>query len=302
MAPMKVILNPAAGKGRGARIEGLLQRHLLENQINFELERTTGPEHATELASKAARDGFETVVAVGGDGTSNEVVNGLIMAANGANTTALGLIPVGSGSDFAYAMGVPSDLDAACHHLANSGTRQVDAGRVSLKGAAPRYFDNTVGVGFDAIVTYEALKVKRLRGMALYLPVVLKTVFLYGKAPVVTIEYDEESLTLPAMMVCTGNGSREGGGFFVTPNAVPDDGQFDLCIVRELGRFATLSMIPLFMKGTHVDREPVTMARTGKVMISSPDDLIIHVDGEVLCTDGHELEIEILPGRLTVRS
>jgi len=302
MEPMKVILNPTAGKGRGARIEGELQRYLLENKLAFDLARTSARGHATELAAQAASDGYETVVAVGGDGTSNEVVNGLLAAADGAHTAALGLIPVGSGSDFAYSLGVPTDLEAACRHLAKSSIRAVDAGRVTLDGAAPRYFDNTVGVGFDAIVTYEALKVKRLRGLALYLPVVLKTVFLYGKAPNVTIEHDAASLSLPAMMVCTGNGSREGGGFFVTPDARPDDGLFDVCIVRELGRLATLSMIPLFMKGTHTDRDPVKMIRTKRLKVSSPDELIIHVDGEMLCTDGHELEIELLPGRLRVRS
>jgi YegS/Rv2252/BmrU family lipid kinase len=298
---MKVILNPAAGRGRGAKIEGELQRYLLENGLEFDLERTSAPGHAAELASRAASEGFETVVAVGGDGTSNEVVNGILSADGAGAAPALGLVPVGSGCDFAYAMGVPSDLGDACNRLANGTLRQVDTGRVSLDGGAPRYFDNTVGVGFDAIVTYEALKVKRLRGMALYLPVVLKTVFLYGKSPMVTLEHDAESVTLPAMMVCTGNGSREGGGFFVTPNAEPDDGMFDVCIVRELGRLSTLSMIPRFMNGSHVDRGPVTMLRTRKLKISSPDNLIAHVDGEMLCTDGHELEIELFPRSLQVR-
>jgi diacylglycerol kinase family enzyme len=176
----------------------------------------------------------------------------------------------------------------------------VDVGRVAVPGQPPRYFDNTVNVGFGGIVTLEALKVKRLRGMALYLPVVLKTIFL-AQNPRVTVEYDGQELVLPAVMVCVANGPREGGGFFCAPNAQPDDGLLDLCIVREISRVAMLGLVPHFMKGTHVDREPVTMGRAQQVTISSPDDLVAHVDGEMLCTNAHRIEFELLPGRLRVR-
>lgn len=302
MSAMKLILNPVAGRGRGARVEQTLRRHLADTGVAFDLVRTSGPGHATQLAMEAARDGSQLVVAIGGDGTTNEVVNGLMQAADGGTTRTLGVIPVGSGSDFAHAIGMPPDLESACRRLVEGERRLVDVGRVELEGERPRYFDNTVGVGFDAIVTYEALKVKRLRGLALYLPVVLKTVFLYGRAPVVTVAYDGQELHLPAMMVCVGNGSREGGGFFVTPDAQIDDGLFDLCVVRELGRLDTMRLIPSFMKGTHVGREPVTMARARRITVSSPDPLIVHVDGEMLCTDGHKLDIEIMPGMLAVLS
>jgi diacylglycerol kinase family enzyme len=103
------------------------------------------------------------------------------------------------------------------------------------------------------------------------------------------------------VMVCVANGPREGGGFFCAPNAQPDDGLLDLCIVREISRVAMLGLVPHFMNGTHVDHEPVTMGRAQQVTISSPDDLVAHVDGEMLCTDAHRIEFELLPGRLRVR-
>ncbi len=302
MSAMKLILNPVAGRGHAAGVEQPIRRYLADAGVAFDLVRTRAPGHATELAMQAAQEGSQLVVAVGGDGTTNEVVNGLMQAADGGTTSTMSVIPVGSGSDFAHAIGMPRDLESACRRLVEGERRLVDVGRVELEGEQPRYFDNTVGVGFDAIVTYEALKVKRLRGLALYLPVVLKTVFLYGKAPAVTVAYDGEELRLPAMMVCVGNGSREGGGFFVTPDAKIDDGLFDLCVVRELGRLATMRLIPYFMKGTHVGREPVTMTRARRIAVSSPDPLIVHIDGEMLCTDGHKLDIEIIPGSLAVRS
>ncbi len=301
MTAIKIILNPIAGRGYGAKIEAELRRLLKAEGLNFDLVRTQRPWHAAELAERAAHDGFETIVAAGGDGTSNEVVNGLMAASQNGTTPAMGIIPVGSGSDFANTMGIPPDLNGACRRLARGQVQTVDVGRVTLPGQPPRYFDNTVNVGFGGIVTREARKIKWLRGTALYLPVVLKTVFIYHKAPPVTIEYDEQTLTLRTLMVTVANGSREGGGFFVAPDAQPDDGLFDLCIVHEIGRLAMLGLIPHFLKGTHVDRETITMSCARRVTLSSPDDLIAHVDGEMLCTDAHRIEFEIFPRRLRVR-
>ena len=300
MGAIKIILNPAAGRGYGAKAEFELRQHLEAEGLDFDLVRTVGPWLAADLAELAVCVGFEVVVAAGGDGTTNEVVNGLMSASENGLSGTLGIIPVGSGSDFAHTVGVPAGLQGACRRLARGQTRVVDVCRVTVQDQPPRYFDNTVNVGFGGIVTVEALKVKRLRGMALYLPVVLKTIFL-AQNPRVTIEYDDQELALSAVMICVGNGPREGGGFFCTPDAQPDDGLLDLCIVREISRTAMLGLIPHFMKGTHVGREPVTMARARRVTISSPDDLVAHMDGEVLCTDAHRIACEILPGQLQVR-
>jgi len=301
MKPIKVILNPIAGRGYGAKVEPELRRLMEAEGLEFDLVHTARPWHAAELAEQAAGEGFETIVAAGGDGTFNEVVNGLMAASEDGATATMGIIPVGSGSDFANTMSVPPDLRKACHRLAHGQVRVVDVGRVTLPGQPSRYFDNTINVGFGGVVTIEALKIKRLRGIALYLPVVLKVIFLYHKALSVTIEYDGQKLALPAMMIGIANGPREGGGFYIAPQAQPDDGLFDLCIVHEISRLAMLGLVPHFMKGTHVGREPITMAQARRVTISSPDDLVAHMDGEVLCTDAHRIECEILPRRLRVR-
>jgi YegS/Rv2252/BmrU family lipid kinase len=301
MGPIKIILNPIAGRGYGAKVEAALRGMLEEEGVDFELVRTRGPAHAPELAEQAVRDGFEVVVAAGGDGTTHEVVNGLMAASGGKEAGTLGVIPIGSGSDFANTVGVPPDLQGACRRLARGTVRIVDVGLVRLPGEPARYFDNTVNIGFGGVVTIESRKIKRLRGMALYLPVVLKTVFLLHQTPRVVIEYDDQEIALSALMVCVCNGSREGGGFFVAPQAQPDDGLFDLCITGEVSRLGMLRLIPHFMRGTHVDRDPVTMARAKRVRITSPDSLVAHVDGEILCTDGREIEFEILPRILRVR-
>jgi diacylglycerol kinase (ATP) len=299
MGPIKIILNPIAGRGHGARSESTIRRLLDTEGVEYDLVLSERPGHAIELAERAAKDGFEVVVAAGGDGTTHEVVNGLLAASQDNVAGTLGVIPVGSGSDFANTVGVPPDLEAACQRLVHGQVRLVDVCRVKVDNQPPRYFDNTANVVFGGIVTLEARKVKWVRGMALYLPVVLKTIFL-SQAPQVTIEYDDQKLSMKALLICVANGPREGGGFFCTPDAQPDDGLFDVCIVREISRLAMLGLVPHFMDGTHVDRESVTMARTRRILISSPDDLIAHVDGEMLCTEAHRLEFDILPQRLRV--
>ena len=317
MGRTKIILNPIAGRGYAAKAEPEIRRMLEAEQLDFEMELTAGPGHAVELAKQAVQDGFDLIVAAGGDGTTHEVMNGLMASANdsdqgqgkshgqgqgpGRVVGTLGILPLGSGCDFANTVGVPSELLPACRRLVDGQDRIVDVVQVTLPGQEVRYFDNTLNIGFGGTVTREARKIKYLRGMALYLPVVLKTVFLYLNAPRVTIQTDDEELKLPVVMVSIANGSREGGGFFVAPSALPDDGILDLCIVRKIGRLAMLGLIPHFMKGTHVGNESVIMMNARRVRISSPDDLIAHIDGEMLCTDAHQIDFEIMPGRLRVR-
>ncbi len=303
MRPIKIILNPTAGRGYGARAEPELHRLLALEGVQYELVLTKAPWHAAELAQDAAGDGFDIVVAAGGDGTAHEVANGLMTATdNGRQGSILGIIPIGSGSDFANTVGVPSDIAGACRRLAKGEPRLVDVGRITLPGTNghSRYFDNTVNVGFGGVVTVEARKIRRLRGIPLYLLAVLKTVFLYHKAPQITIDYDGKQRSLASLMICVANGPREGGGFLVAPEAQPDDGLFDVCITSEVSQLQMLGLIPHFMRGTHVGRKPVSMVRARRVVITSEDDLIAHADGEVLCTDSHRIEFELLPRRLAV--
>lgn len=302
MGRIKIILNPIAGRGYGARSEPEIRRFLEAKGADFDLVLTKGFWHAAELAEQAVRDGFDLIVAAGGDGTVHEVVNGMMVTAHddtGGGVGTLGTLPVGSGSDFSHNVGTPSDLPGACQRLIHGQTRVIDIGRVTVDDQPARYFDNTINVGFGGTVTLEARKVKWVRGIALYLPVVLKTIFL-ACSPRMTVKYNDKEITMPMLMVTVGNGAREGGGFFCTPDAEPDDGLLDLCIAEAVGKLTQLSLVPRFMDGSHKDHPAVTMARTQHAVITSPDNLIAHADGEMLCTEAHRLEFEILPQRLRV--
>ena len=310
MTKYKIIVNPTSGRGTGERSIPQIEHTLSEYNLDFDLVRTERPWHAAELAQEAIVSGYDVVVAAGGDGTANEVLNGLMQAGHGRRpapaveegTCAMGILCVGRGNDFAYGMGIPTDLEAGCRALAQDHRRTVDVGRVT-GGLYPqgRYFGNGVGIGFDAVVGFEAVKMTWLTGFPSYIVAVLKTIFLYYKAPLAKIEYDGQTITQPSLMVSIMNGQRMGGGFMMAPEGKPDDGLFDLCIAHEVSRARIFGLVPHFMKGTHVGREPITMAQARRVTISSPDDLVAHMDGEVLCTDAHRIECEILPRRLRVR-
>jgi diacylglycerol kinase (ATP) len=301
MPKYKIIVNPTAGRGTGGRAIPEIERLLNAHGLEFDLVCTERPWHAAELAQESAAAGYDVVVAVGGDGTANEVLNGLMHAKEaGANTAAMGILCVGRGNDFAYGMSIPPDLDRGCGVLAQGHRRTVDVGKV-VGGLYPqgRYFGNGVGIGFDAVVGFEAVKMTWLSGFPSYIVAVLKTVFLYFRAPLTKIEYAEQTITQPSLMISIMNGRRMGGGFYMAPEGKPDDGAFDLCIAREVSRARIFSLIPHFLKGTQATQEPIRMLQARRVVVTAVEGVLpAHADGETLCVEGQRLVVELLPGQI----
>jgi len=302
MPKLKIIVNPNSGRGEGLRsipqIEACLQAHALD----YDLVQTERPWHAAELAQQAVLDGFDIVVAAGGDGTANEVLNGLMQAKHAGSQAAMGVLPVGQGNDFAFGMGIPQYLESACQVLADQQRRTIDVGRVS--GALypqGRYFGNGIGVGFDAVVGFEALKLTRLHGFPAYLVAALKTIFLYFQAPKVRLDLDGESLTVSALMVSVMNGRRMGGGFMMAPDGDPEDGLFTLCIAQEVSKLGILKLIPRFLAGTQAEDPAVLFRDSARVQVTALEGVLpTHADGETVSTEGRELLIELLPASLEV--
>jgi diacylglycerol kinase (ATP) len=304
MHTYRIIVNPTAGGGAGERAIPTIEQLLRGYGLDFDLVRTGRPWHAAELAQQACRDGYAVVVAVGGDGTANEVLNGLMQAREqGAGEgTAMGVLAVGRGNDFAFAAGVPAGLEAGCRALAQGQRRSIDVGRV-VGGLYPqgRYFGNGVGIGFDAVVGFEALKLKRLHGFPCYIVAALKTIFLYYHAPLVRIAYDGEAIEQPSLLVSVMNGRRMGGGFMMAPDSSPDDGLLDLCIGAQVSRARIFLLMLRFMKGSQATHPAIKTGRGRRVVVTALEGaLAAHADGETLCTEANELDIEILPARLQV--
>jgi len=295
-----LIINPIAGRGNGARMAPRIQELLDGHGLDYDLVYTERVGHAIELARQAAA-AYDAVVVASGDGTANEVLNGLMQARlAGEGTPAMSILSVGRGNDFAFGMGIPSDLEAACQALALDQRRTVDVGRV-VGGLYPqgRFFGNGVGIGFDAVVGFEAAKMTRLSGYPSYLVAVLKTAFLYYKAPRVAIDYNGDIVTLSTLMVSVMNGRRMGGGFMMAPQGRPDDGLLDLCIARQVSIPRIFALIPHFIRGTQASQEPIQTGRTDRLVVTALEGVLpAHADGETLCTEGKRLEIELLPAQI----
>lgn len=303
MSKMIVIVNPNANRGDSQHQIDAGLKALSRSELDFDIQLTERRGHATELAEEAARAGVGVIVAAGGDGTVHEVANGILKAAEGAEgvaQTTLGVLPIGSGNDFAWGMGMDRGLEDAMDRLRRGHTRTIDVGYIETDTEPPRYFLNIVGAGFDADVNVEAHKIKRLRGFLIYLVAVLKTLFVHYRTPHVTIRYDDEVLAFPMFMTLIANGPRLGGGFLAAPQASQDDGIFDLCIAHDLGRFEALPVIPKIMKGEHMGHPKVTMARSQSVTIESPEGFASEADGEMAGYKIHEMKVSVIPQRLRV--
>jgi YegS/Rv2252/BmrU family lipid kinase len=298
-----LIANPTSGRGAGLKAVEPVSRALTEAGVSFEAVVTQRPWHAAELAAAAGSQGWEAVVAVGGDGTANEVLNGLMQIPI-ERRPAMGIIPVGRGNDFAFGMGVPQGIAASVPLVIAARKRRIDVGKVT-GGLYPqgRYFGNGIGIGFDAVVGFEALKLAPLSGFASYIVAALKTISLYDRGPRLRIELDDRTMVQETLMVSVMNGRRMGGGFHMAPKGDPGDGLFDVCIAGQVTRGRILSLIPHFLKGDQEGQPAITTLRVKRVHVTAEvGTLPAHADGETLCVDGHELLAEIVPAQIEVLS
>lgn len=295
-----VILNPAAGKGSGAEAHQALKQTLEATHLDFTLVLTSGPGDATRLARQAAEDGYDVVAAAGGDGTMNEVLNGLMLARqDGKKNVCLAVLPVGRGNDFAFGFGAPTTWQEGCRALAANRRRVMDVGWVA-GGDYPegRFVGNGVGIGFDTVVGFVAAKT-RLRGMTAYLYSALKTLALYYRAPRLRIRMDDGEIVEPTLMLSIMNGRRMGGTFLMAPESRQDDGLFDLCHVRYLPRLGALALIPRFFNGGQFGHPAVRHFRSRTLEIEALEgSLPVHADGETICEAGQSLKLEMLPAQI----
>lgn len=302
-----VILNPRAGQGN-LRFRDQVTGTLHSAGIAFDLLETTRPGHATELALAARCNGHRLVIAVGGDGTVNEVINGLAQAAaEGETVGTLGLYPIGTGNDFADMVGISRKANRIVQQIAAGRTRHIDLGRATLKSAdqeVVRYFGNNVGLGFEAQVTLESYKIKRIQGAMRYLLAVFRALRNYD-SPQVEVRWERpaggwEERIQPALMVSVGNSRRTGGAFYLTPDASMDDGYLDLAIAKALSTFGILRLLPKVMLAAHRNDPSIEFARSRHITFSCTATVPVHLDGEVIMSDVRQADIELLPGRLEV--
>jgi diacylglycerol kinase (ATP) len=273
-----VVVNPAAGGGRTRRLWPSLRDELHRAGLDFESAETSAPGAAAALARSAAAEGFPLVVAVGGDGTVNEVVDGLTDPVAGPRG-ALGIVMTGRGGDVCRNLGVAADRRLAVRRLAEGRERRVDLGLAAFEGSAARPFLIAAGAGFDAVVA-ERARGRPGPGTLPYVRATLESLAAHRSVRA-AIQVDDDppwSGTVTAAVVA--NGAHFGGGMKIAPAADPADGWLDVVILGDFGRLELLRWLPSVYRGRHLASAKVTTRRGRSIRIEMTPPAPIHLDGE----------------------
>ena len=281
-----VVVNPAACRGGRAGTPAALAAALKAHALPFEMVHTT---RAGEAGSLVAEHGnaFDTVLVCGGDGTIHEVMQSLDLERH-----VLGVVPAGTGNDFAWMNGWPSQVEACVARVAAAEERRVDLG--AWNG---RRFHNSIGLGFEGRVNYESHRIRRLRGPAVYLAAVVRTLARRTPAPL-RLEWGDGRWEGEVFMASVCIGRRVGGAFRLAPLARNDDGLFDLFFAHDIGLPQILALLPRTFNGTHLRSPHVRTLRAAALRIEAPQGIPVHVDGEFVALDVRLLELRCLPGAL----
>ncbi len=295
----KVIINPVAGAGSTGKKWESIRELLTRSGLSFDYGHTDSGGHAAALACEAALSGYRLVVAVGGDGTTNEVVNGLMEA--GVPDVALGIISTGCGSDFVRSLGIPRDYRQACLRLANLHTVRIDVGHIEYQShgvPAKRFFINAAGLGLDGEVVETVLRNPRFcRGTVPYVLGMLRALAAFHNKDV-ALHIDGRSEDIRVCSVVIANGAYFGSGMKVAPEADVGDGHLEVILVGDIGKLELLRAFPRIYKGTHVTHPKVQTQTASEIRIESRERVLIQADGELL---GEVPAIlRILPSSLTV--
>lgn len=281
------IINPNAGKGHASKLKAIIDDCFKDRNEEYIIEVTKAPGHATQIAKAYVDSDIYRVYSVGGDGTLNEVLNGMVNS-----ESSLATIPTGSGNDFLRTIYTGKKIKLKDMILANirGEEKLIDVAKIN-----ERYFINISSVGLDADVVSTARKFKKLpliTGSMAYFMSIIVTI-LQNRRRVLEIEIDEVKFTNNMMLVAAGNGRFYGGGMKALPKADFQDGLLDICLARSMSRRRILSVFPKYMKGEHDSFEEITFRKIKKVVIRAETMFPINADGETFYAK--EVKLEIVP-------
>lgn len=296
----EIIYNPTAGKGTAkGRIDEI--RLLLDSyNVEYRFNITREPGHGIHLAQSFSTIPDIAVVAAGGDGTCNEVINGLMRRPKTAAPPIFGVIPMGRGNDFAYGVGIPGDPVPAIRSMVDERLLKLDIGKVT-GGDFPegRWFGNGVGIGFDAIVGFEAAEIKHVHGPLAYTLAALKTLARYPAAPDVEFSVNGVNSRIRPALISIMNGRRMGGAFYMAPNGDPRDGRLNWCHTNQGRRLKLLAAMAAYTRGKQSERDDTLSGHATTISIQAvKGSLAVHADGETICKAGYQLHVNIEPGAL----
>ena len=285
---IKLIINPAAGRGKAFKLSEKVIHEFEKRGTDFEYEYTTNPRHAVDISREASTK-FQKVIAFGGDGTVNEVGEGLV----GSNAI-FGVIPLGSGNDFANEIGMPANISDAVDIILSDDFHTIDIIKVN-----DRVSLNTAGVGFNGTVSEVVKSIRYLKGKSAYIWAVVKTAAMYKSIPL-KISLNGRVIEEKIFMVSICNSKSEGGGFIVAPDAKNNDGLFDVTIIRHIGYMKLLLNLNKVLTGNINEVQEVDTYTGESIIIESEFPMPVHVDGEVIALNAHKVEASILKSALKV--
>jgi YegS/Rv2252/BmrU family lipid kinase len=269
------IVNATAGNGKtGKKINSLIT-HLEQLSLNFNVELTLYPLHAIELADFACKEGYNRIIAVGGDGTASEVAAGIARSGK-VNDVHFGIIPEGGGNDFSRNFHMSHSIEKALNQLIEGSIHKIDLAKVE-----DSYFLNSFGIGFDAQVAALANKMRFLNGLPRYILAVFTAMLKFRNLPLRLIIDDKEEICGNFLLVATGNGKYCGGGFKLNPEALIDDDYLDVMLARDVSFLRVFTVLPKAIKGVHQSEREVSFIRCRKLEIFSELDLPVYFDGEI---------------------
>ncbi|MBJ7610158.1 MAG: diacylglycerol kinase family lipid kinase [Candidatus Dormibacteraeota bacterium] len=284
-----VVVNPASAGGRTASRWPFLRQALRAAGVGHDAHSTTHPSEATAVTRAALREGYTRVVAVGGDGTLNEIVNGFFdLDGTAINSHAvLALLPSGTGGDFRRTIGLPTDPATLARILAANHVRRIDLGRIEHddRATAPRQFINIAdcGVGGEVVarVNRSGSKGGGIRGTTVFLGISVRALMSFGGRPI-RLTLDGEITETEVQNVVIANGRCFGGGMRIAPDAELDDGRFDVVVWPALGRLRTLATVPSVYRGRHLHRPEFIVRRATNVRVEPLDSrpLLFDIEGE----------------------
>lgn len=298
-----VILNPHAGSGRGKKDQTEIEKSLKNSGFNFEMQISEFPKHTIDLTIKAIENGYRKLIVAGGDGTLNEAVNGIFsQKVCPPEEITIGMIPVGTGNDWIKTFGIPNNYGAAIRIIKAGETMRQDVGRIAFNEndeAKTCYFANMAGFGFDAIVATRTnqLKDKGKKGISLYLQA-LGTSFLSYETSKTKVILDGKEIEELIFSVSIGIGKYNGGGMMQAPGAIPNNGKFQVTIIRKIGIFGILRNLAGLYSGAFVKDYRVSTHEATHVFISSAQNIAGEADGEML--GDNKFEISLIFQKLNV--
>jgi diacylglycerol kinase (ATP) len=294
----KIILNPYANRWGAKKRIAAVEEACRQAGLEYDLVIIPRSGLGKQMAIEGVEAGYDLIVAAGGDGTVNEVVNGLITAAGEGPTHPLGILPIGTGNDLSDMAKLPRNLVEAARSIAAGHTRQIDAGQVTFDGTV-HYFDNNCAAAMEPMVTIENERLIRLSGNIRYIVALVKGLVKL-KAWQMQITWDGGGYEGPVYLLSVCNSPRTGGLFPMAPDALLNDGLFDFVMAPEISKLTVLAVLARLFQGTHIHHKRVTYGRTTQLQIKSLPGTPIHADGEVLTEAATTVTYKILPGKITL--